>query len=59
MNTALNAEGAASLYIYGDEGMDMLYGADNIGSQYLFGGEGDDIMTGGYGVSMRSHIDGG
>ena len=34
----------AKIYIYGDEGMDMIFGADRINYQYLFGGKGDDII---------------
>ena len=33
--------------MYGDDGHDEIWGADEIPTQYLFGGEGDDLMYGG------------
>ena len=35
-NTSDGSDGV--IYIYGDEGHDKIYGADNIRTQYLFGG---------------------
>ena len=40
--------GDASIYLYGDEGHDKLFGADDVPHQYFFGGEGDDFIQGGY-----------
>ena len=36
-----------TIWIYGDDGHDEIWGADEIPIQYLFGGEGDDLMYGG------------
>ena len=35
------------IWIYGDDGHDEIWGADDIPFQYLRGGEGDDMMYGG------------
>ena len=36
-----------TIWIYGDDDHDEIWGADDIPTQYLFGGEGDDLMYGG------------
>ena len=41
-----SADGA--IYLYGDDGHDRMFGADEVPFQYFFGGEGDDFIQGGY-----------
>lgn len=36
------------IFIYGDEGHDRIFGADEMPFQYLFGGSGDDYIKGGF-----------
>ena len=36
-----------AMWMYGDDGHDEIWGADEIPIQYLRGGEGDDLMYGG------------
>ena len=42
-----NTPNTETIWIYGDDGHDEIWGADEIPTQYLFGGEGDDLMYGG------------
>ena len=34
----------AEIWLYGDDGHDKIFGADEVPFQYLFGGEGDDFI---------------
>ena len=37
-------------YLYGDEGDDIMHGADQAENEFQWGGEGDDTIYGGYGT---------
>ena len=40
------------IFMYGDDGHDEIWGADDIPIQYLRGGEGDDLMYGGDNIAL-------
>ena len=42
-----DSEADGAIYLYGDDGHDRLFGADEVPFQYFFGGEGDDFIQGG------------
>ena len=35
---------SGSLYMYGDEGHDEIWGSNNYHKEFIFGGEGEDII---------------
>ena len=45
-------------YLYGDEGHDVIFGADNNSFEYIWGGSGDDEIDGGDSIDMASVLNG-